>query len=134
MGIDAKHIDRLLPRHPSAMNLDLSWDVRTDRRGFFKQHREELSTAASIRDISLEGALVEVIHTIVHDIADKVAVRFRGLDGEAVIRHCRPSSEGKVLYGVRFVRNPLFKDAIDAAVGELRGDKSALSTAWQRRN
>ena len=46
----------------------------------------------------------------------------------------RPSSEGKVLYGVRFVRNPLFKDAIDAAVGELRGDKSALSTAWQRRN
>lgn len=134
MGIDAKHIDRLLPRHESVVNLDLSWHVRTARGGLFKQQREELSTAASIRDISLEGALVEVIDTSAHEVGDRVAVRFRGIDGEAVIRHCRPSVEGKLLYGVQFVRNLPFKDAIDAAVGELRGHSLELSEAWRRQN
>jgi hypothetical protein len=134
MGIDATHLDRLLPRHDPAINLDLSWNVRVVRTGVFKQHREEVSAAAWIRDISLEGALIEVPDNNVHDIGDYIDVRFRGLDGRAKIRHCRRGDDGMLLYGVRFVPGSMFKEAIDAVVGELRGHSAELSMAWRRQN
>lgn len=105
-----------------------------ERSGFFKQHREEVSAAAWIRDISLEGALVEVPDSNVHAVGDHVNVRFRGIDGRAMIRHCRQGNDGMLLYGVRFLPVPMFKEAIDAVVGDLRGHSAELSTAWQRQN
>ena len=134
MGIDAKHIDRLLPRHDAATQLDLSWNVRVERTGPLKRHREEISAASWIRDISLEGALVEVADSSVHEIGDRVAVRFRGIDGHAVIRHCRPGDDGMLLYGVRFLPDLELKAALDAAVGDLRGHSAELSMAWKRQN
>jgi len=132
MGIAAKHIDRLLPRHESADNADLSWHVHTERQGLFK--KEEVSTPATIQDISLEGALVEVQSTTTHEIGDKIAVRFRGLDGHAVIKHCRPGDDGTVLFGVNFQSDPTFKDAVNLAVGELRGHSAELTMAWHTQN
>lgn len=141
MGIDAKHIDRLLPRHKAANRhdsswneRDLSWNVRVERTGPLKRHREEVSAAAWICDISLEGALVEVADSSVHEVGDRVAVRFRGLEGRAVIRHCRPGHDGMLLYGVRFLPDSAFKYALDAAVGDLRGHSTELSTVLRRQN
>ena len=134
MGIGGNQLDRLLPRHDAANSLELSWDVRVERSGRFKRHREEMSDRATIRDISLEGALIEVADTHVHEIGDRIAVRFRGLDGTAVIRHCRPSDDDMLLYGVRFLPNTAFTDAVDAAVGELRGHSSRAEHGLERRN
>lgn len=134
MGIDAKHIDRLLPRHESATSLDLSWNVRVARSGRFKKHREEMFDPAVIRDISLEGALVEIADVHEHEVGERVAVRFQGLDGTAQIRHRRPGRDGSLLYGVRFLPDPEFNDAVDTAVGELRGHAGDLVRAWQRAN
>ena len=67
-------------------------------------------------------------------MGDRIAVRFRGLDGKAVIAHCRPGDDDNLFYGVRFLREPSFKEAIDAAVGDLRGHSVELSQAWRRQN
>lgn len=135
MGIAANHIDRLLPRHESADSIDLSWNVRVPRTGLFRTRTgEEISDRATIRDISLEGALIELADSHEHEVGEHIPVRFRGLDGEAVIRHCRPGESDTLLYGVRFLPNPVFNDAVSSAVGELRGHSAELSRAWQRRN
>jgi len=39
-----------------------------------------------------------------------------------------------MLYGVRFLRDEGFNDAIDLTVGKLRGHSAELATAWQRQN
>ena len=134
MGISANNIDRLLPRHESVTSLDLSWNVRVERSGRFKTHSEELSDAATIRDISLEGALIEVGSKHKHAVGERVAVRFRGLDGRAVVKHCRPGDDGTLLYGVRFLPDPIFNNAVNSAVGELRGHSAELNMAWHRPN
>jgi len=132
MGSGTNQIDRLLPRHEAATALQLTWDVREERQGLFK--REETSTPALIHDISLEGALIEVESEKLHELGDTVNVRFRGFDGRAVVRHCHPGDNGTVVFGVKFLRDETFKDAIDIAVGELRGHSAELTMAWQRQN
>jgi hypothetical protein len=132
MGIDEKNIDRLLPRHESAENLDLTWDVRMERSSLFK--KEEISTRAAILDISLEGALVKVHADTAHEIDEKVIVRFRGMDGLAIVKHRRAGDDGTMLFGVRFLPEPTFKGVVDHAVGELSGHPCELATAWQPQN
>lgn len=133
MGIAAKHIDRLLPRHESPTTLDLSWNIRSERAGWFKKS-DVISDPATILDISLEGALIAVSNQKEVEVGEHVKLRFRGLDGEAVVRHCRKGDDETRLYGVSFTRDPEFKDAIDRAVGEIRGHASELKQAWQRQN
>ena len=134
MGFGTTNIDRLLPRHQSVVSLDLTWDVRHERDGMFK--KIEVSDVAVIRDISLEGALVEVKSKLNHTVGEKVAVRFREFDGTAVIRHCRDGEEdgGSAFYGVRFIGDRDFVEMLSTAVGELRGHSAELSRAWLRPN
>lgn len=133
MGIAANHIDRLLPRHEATINLDLDWNIRTGRAGFMRA-REELYDLASIIDISLEGARIAVDAKVVHQVGDHVAVRFRGIDGEAVVRHVDAPDGHRRTYGIRFLPNLTLSDAVNDAVGEIRGDSAALRQAWQRQN
>lgn len=132
MELGDNHLDRLLIRHETPTDLALSWNVRVKRQGLL--HKEELHDHAVIRDLSLEGALVEVHERQVHEVGQHVAVRFEGLDGEAVIRHCRPGDGDSLLYGVRFLPDPTFTEQLGAAVSELRGHSSELKTAWTRQN
>jgi hypothetical protein len=135
MGFATNNIDRLLPRHESPESLDLSWNVRVERSGLFKNKGEEISDRATIRDISLEGALIEITDSHHHEPGDEIAVRFRGLDGQAVIKHRRRADGSEtLLYGVRFRPDAAFNDAIDEAVGEIRGHSSELNRVWQRQN
>ncbi|MDW3218592.1 MAG: PilZ domain-containing protein [Acidimicrobiales bacterium] len=132
MPTGARYIDRLLPRHEPPGDLELDWHVHVERVGFLK--KEELHHRGVVCDLSLEGALVRVDDADKHQVGDEIAVRFRGLDGTATIRHIQRTEDDEVHFGVRFEPAPAFRDAIDLAVGELRGHSSELSTAWNRAN
>lgn len=132
MVIGAKHVDRLLPRHDTAEGLELVWNIREERTGF--RRREVVFTHARVRDISLEGALLEVSSSEDHKVGDRVDVRFCGAEGQAIIRHRRDGDDGDVVYGVRFVRDEDFAEALDLTVGHMRGRGAELSRAWHRQN
>ena len=132
MGMTVKRIDRLLPRHESGDRLPLSWNVRLERKSLLK--KEEVSTPAVIRDLSLEGALIEVPTTDVIASGTGVDIRFRDLDGVVEVKHSRVSKDGYMFYGVRFIPEPMFRNAIEVEVGELRGHSAELAAAWQRQN
>jgi hypothetical protein len=125
-------LDRLLPRHDSEKGTDLLWNVRMERVGLLK--KEETFSLAKILDLSLEGALVEAPDTHEHEIGSRVDVRFRETAGFAHIRHRRSGNPGFVSYGVKFAGPPDFVTAINAAVGEVRGDSAALEQAWEKQN
>lgn len=134
MALGGHHIDRLLPRHDAALDLEITWDVRTERGGLFRTHRDEISDRGVVRDLSLEGARVEVHTDRTHAVGDRVAVRFRGHDGEAEIKHCVSGPDDTTVFGVRFRGSHDFVDAVGSAVGELRGHSAELAMAWRRRN
>lgn len=116
-------LDRLLPRHRVDPPLGLVWDVRRATSGWLRRKADESSTPASIVELSLEGALVSVPALELHDVGDRVAVRFGDHEGEAVIRHRRPGPDRTVLYGVRF----LPREGIDAAIADSVGRQRTLS-------
>jgi len=132
MGNSANQLDRLLPRHESPGSINVDWHVHMARDGLFK--KAEVCTPAVMRDISLEGALVEVDSATRHEVGDRITVRLEGHEGIAVIRHAREGDDSAMLYGVRFLRDEGFNDAIDLTVGKLRGHSAELATAWQRQN
>jgi hypothetical protein len=125
-------LDRLLPRHDSETGVDLAWNVRVTRTKLLK--KEETFSRAKILDLSLEGALVEAPDTQKHEVGSRVDVRFREIDGFAHIRHRRPGNPGFVSYGVKFAGPPDFVTAINAVVGEVRGNSAALEQAWEKQN
>jgi hypothetical protein len=116
-------LDRLLPRHRLDPPLALSWDVRRATGGWFRRKADETSTPASIVELSLEGALVSVPTLDLHEVGDRVAVRFDDHDGEALIRHRHPGPDRTVLYGVRF----LPREGIDTAIADTVGRQRTLS-------
>lgn len=128
----ANPIDRLLPRHEAAPALELSWNLRMARKRLLG--KEEAYSHAMIQDLSLEGALVEVPASQVHELGTRVHLRFRGAEGHAVICHRREGREGYFLYGIRFLPDPAFGSAIISAVGEVRGKRAELDLAWNRPN
>jgi PilZ domain len=130
MRSGAQHLDRLLPRHPGGTGLDFAWNVHEARAGLFK--KEETFSRAVIRDLSLDGALVEVPAGEEHEIGDRVDVRFEGMDGHAEIRHRNDGPDGSHIYGVRFIPEDGFGAAVNKAVGELRGRSAELKNAWNR--
>ena len=103
-----------------------------ERVGLLK--KEETFSLAKILDLSLEGALVEAPDTHKHEIGSRVDVRFRETDGFAHIRHRRSETPGLGSYGVKFAGPPDFVTAINAAVGEFRGNSAALEQAWDKQN
>ncbi|MDG2025979.1 MAG: PilZ domain-containing protein [Acidimicrobiales bacterium] len=131
MNFGSKHTGRLLPRHETAGDIIVTWNVHTARAGLFK--KEERSETAALRDLSLEGALVEVVDGAPFEVGDVVPVRFRGLDGNAIVRHVHTEGDAS-FYGVNFSPEQEFSSAIDAAVGELRSHSAELLAAWHRQN
>jgi PilZ domain-containing protein len=127
-----KRLDRLLRRHPAEVGLEFVWNPHLEKVGLFK--KEETSSIGFIRNLSLEGALVEVPVDQDHEPGDTVLIRFRDTDGRAEIRHRSAGPDGHFLYGVKFVRQPEFNAAIEKAVGELRGNAEKLDIAWKRQN
>ncbi|GJM38795.1 MAG: hypothetical protein DHS20C19_21620 [Acidimicrobiales bacterium] len=132
MPTGARHIDRLLPRHEPPDDLELDWNVHMARAGF--RRKEELYRRGVVCDLSLEGALIRVDEADKHQVGDEVPVRFRGLDGTATIRHIQRTEDDEFHFGVHFEPAPDFRDAIDLAVGELRGHAVELTAAWNRQN
>lgn len=101
-----------------------------ERVGFLK--KAEDFDAATIHDISLEGALVVVNADRNHEVGDVVPIRFQGLDGTVTVKHIHRTDDGKTTFGVHFKSDPEFRHAIDLAVGRLRGRSAEL--AWERQN
>lgn len=123
-------LDRLLPRHRVDPPLALSWDVRRSTSGWLRRRVDESSTPASIVELSLEGALVSVPTLELHEVGDRVAVRFDDHDGEAVIRHRHPGPDRTVLYGVRFLPQDGMNAAIADAVGQRRSLSKGVRSEW----
>ncbi|MEZ5167271.1 MAG: PilZ domain-containing protein [Acidimicrobiales bacterium] len=111
----ATPVDRLLPRHDTSSGFELAWNIHEERTGFRKS--QEVSARGVIRDLSLEGALVEVPESQHHEPGDRVVVRFRGHEARAQIRHRIPGSRGHVMYGVRFIGDHDFNQALIGVVG-----------------
>jgi hypothetical protein len=132
MGMTVNHMSRLLPRHGSVACLPLSWNVRLERKSLLK--KEEVSAPAVFLDLSLEGALIEGPTRDEIEPGTRVHVRFRDLDGVVEVRHGRVSEDGYMLYGVRFILEPVLSDAINREIGALRGHSAELRAAWQRQN
>jgi PilZ domain len=132
MNPGEKRLDRLLRRHPVETGLELIWNPHPEKAGLFK--KEEVSSVAIVKNLSLEGALVEVPDDQDHKLREHVTVRLRDIEGQVEIRHCSDGPEGRVLYGVRFLSGDDFKALIERVVGELRGHATELETAWKRRN
>lgn len=128
----ANPIDRLLPRHDTETGLELTWNVRMARKGLFT--KEEEFSHATIQDLSLEGALVEVPDSQVHELGTTIAVRFQGTKGRAVVCHSRKGNTGYFLYGIKFLPGREFNAAVGTAVGEMRGRPAELDLAWNQAN
>ena len=131
MGVAKRPIERLLPRHASRTGVMLDWHIVTTKRGLRRREHEEFGTAKLV-DISLEGALVEVDDTFDHQTGDRVRIRFQGISATVEIRNRRPCERECVLYGIRFQGDTAFRDAVNEAVGDLRGRHSELAEAWNR--
>lgn len=127
-------VDRLLPRHQPESPLRLDWNVRMVRRRLVK--KEEDFAPGEIVDVSLDGALVEVVADQRFEVGDRVSVRFRGVPGHAEVRHrgVPEHAEGKTLYGIRFLQDHEFRQAITEAVSYVRGRQAELDEAWSRVN
>lgn len=132
MPTGARYIDRLLPRHETSDELELDWNVHEVRAGF--RRKEEVYRRGIVCDLSLEGALIRVDEADKHQVGDEVRLRFRGLVGTARIRHIQLSEDDEVHFGVQFQPAPEFQEAINLAVGELRGHGAELEAAWNRQN
>ena len=128
-----RRLDRLLRRHVTGAGLEIIWNVHLVRVGRFKKH-EEVSSSGVIRDLSLEGALVEVPGDQDHEIGECVKIVFRGADGRVEIRHRRAGPEGRILYGVKFFPDVEFINEVKDAVGAMRGHAHELNAAWKRQN
>lgn len=135
-------LDRLLPRHPLPVHAQFRWDVKDDRRF---PPRSNPFVMATIIDISLEGALIEVPATSRHQIGEQVAIRFGGVDGHAKVRHVQAGDRGRggdrrrggdrgggtVRYGIQWVSEPDLAASVGQAVAAVRGDDAQLRAAWE---
>ncbi len=132
MNAGPSGLDRLLPRHEIPPTVEVEWDVRERRRGIRKT--TEACVIGRLRDLSLEGALIEVPSPSEFEPDDSVKIRIRGEEGRAVIRHVRPGSNGdRVLYGVRFEMTPGLLEVVNQEVELRRGvSPGDLKTAWER--
>ncbi len=133
MASGAKNVDRLLPRHVAGKPLEFRWFVPPVKKSFFKKVVPAFATV-EVKDISLEGALIEVEAGQDHAVKTMVRVEFHDTVGDAEIRHSRVEDSGRVLYGLRFVPGSNFSMIVDSIVGEIRGDSNALKLAWNKQN
>ena len=123
-------LGRLLPRHSAPAALMIEWDIRTTRRVLSKG--QEVSVPAIVRDISLDGALIEVSDDIDRKVGSKVQIRILGIDGTATVRHRRQSPSGDFIrYGIHFRGGPAFVRTITEIVGALRKNDSELRKNWE---
>lgn len=133
MAFGTKNVDRLLPRHVAAKPLDFRWYVPPAKKSFFRKEVPNF-TNVEVKDISLEGALIEVDAGQDHAVKTMVKVEFHDAIGDAEIRHSRVEDSGRILYGLRFVPGSDFSMVVDSIVGEIRGDNTALKLAWHKQN
>lgn len=123
-------LDRLLPRHQPRKLVQFGWNVIPERR--FPKQKEHM-TMATIVDISLGGALIDVPAPLLHNVGDTVAIRFGGVDGAALVRHCRESEDrsGTTRYGVEWCPGYELAAMIERAVTTIRGREAELRHAWE---
>lgn len=125
-------LGRLLPRHNAPAALMIEWDIRATRRLLNKG--TEVSVPATVLDISLDGALIEVADDIDRKVGSKVQIRILGIDGTATVRHRRqPPSGDCIHYGIRLYGGPAFVRTITEIVSALRKNDSELRKDWERR-
>ncbi len=127
---DADGLDRLLPRHDARAALEIEWDLRPARRVL--NRGKEASVPGLVHDISLEGALVQVLEADGREVGAELRIRVLGITGHASIRHARKApAGGGILYGIRFRGGPPFEQAISDAVTAFRENNSGLRERWE---
>ncbi len=130
MGHDRSGLDRLLPRHPINVDVPIAWDIRRVRR--LVGRSREVSDAARLLNLSLEGALIEVPLPSGRAPGDRVAIAM-GNDrrGWVEIRHARVAKSGdRMLYGVRFVDSTALTGTVIHLVATARGTNKELLELW----
>lgn len=118
MGPRGLHRDRLLPRHEIESGLKVAWDITNKRTRLFK--KTEVSGRAVIRDLSLEGALVDVPDSYVHSIGSSVTVRIGAQEGQLEICRIADGPPGFVTYGTRFVADEELQSSVNQIVADVR--------------
>ena len=122
--------DRLLPRRELTTRVQIAWDVKPPRR--FSRRGEEF-VMATIIDLSLDGALLEVPDSSDHEVNDIVSLRFGGVDGRALVRHRRndASGAGMIRYGIQWVGLPELRAVVERAVAAIRDENDELRPLWE---
>jgi len=123
-------IDRLLPRHQLPARAQFRWNVVAERR--FPPRAAQF-VMATIIDLSLDGALIEVPASSRHEVGERVALRFGGVDGQATVRHRQAvdPERGTVRYGIQWEFLPELAGTVEQAVATVRGDDAELRAAWE---
>ncbi len=104
----------------------------TQSRGLFGRSSESV-VEARLRDVSLDGALIEVPMPSHHEVGERVAVRFHGESGTVKIRHRRlTATENRVLYGTQIDMTPGLREAIIDVVGQIQDADKQLQERWER--
>ena len=131
MTNDSDGLDRLLPRHELPYDLEIRWNIVQRRR--FLRRRVEESASGHIRDLSLDGALIEVPLPSDVEIGSSVVIEFRSERGVVVVRDRRTTAGGNaVLYGVQIATNHRLQKTISDVVGQIQGRCEHLQQAWER--
>jgi hypothetical protein len=130
MTIDESGLDRLMPRHALPAALTIGWNTKP-RRSLLARI-SDTSTDGVIRDLSLNGALIEVDQPSGTKVRDIVEIALGTLTGTVQVRRIvEPNDEHNTFYGVSFVETQALKDQFEILIGHLRGDDDRLRDAWQ---
>ena len=127
MTFDEKGLDRLMPRHDLPQALTIRWDTAR-KRG---RPGRDVGWEAVIRDLSLNGALIEVDGDRTNAVGEHVRIRLGGLEGTVEVRHRAEATEGHgQLYGVSFVDTAQLQGQFEILIGYLRND-GRIRNLWQ---
>lgn len=133
MSLPRSHANRLLPRYPIGTNLELLWDVSSKRRNIGRRPRPP--ARARVRDLSLEGALVELPEHPSRQRGERLVVGFGGGLCLVEVVHRDAGREAADLCGIRFLRpDQAFGEAVSqiVALARSRSMPSYLSAPVER--
>ena len=133
MSTEDKGLDRLVARHDLPLALSIRWNTKPRRRLFRKD--ANVSSGGMVLDLSLTGALIEVVDPVAVEVGDYVEIRLGESSGIVEVKHMKAGERtGSVLFGVRFVDMSELQHQIELVVERVRGNSEQLREAWHQAN
>ena len=135
-------LKRLMARYDMPSRVVVGWDTSAQSKKRIR--KQESDTPATIRNISLAGALMAVRLYEEPKMGDVVTLRFRGEEGTVKVCHLEvdvvedavnPDAKGGSvawLVGVEFVDIAQIFPDINELVGNLREDGHRLQELWEQ--